>query len=66
MSSNPQLRQERSLIEQFKETRERTLDLVKTLEKDDFVVQTAFFYEPAKMARWARQLDLRSNNGKNR
>ena len=48
MSSNPQLRQERSLIEQFKETRERTLELVKTLEKDDFVVQTAFFMSPPK------------------
>jgi len=38
----------RLLIEQFKETRDRTLQLVKTLERDDFVVQTAFYTSPPK------------------
>ncbi|PIY89094.1 MAG: ergothioneine biosynthesis protein EgtB, partial [Nitrosopumilales archaeon CG_4_10_14_0_8_um_filter_34_8] len=38
----------KSLLEQFKETRNRTLELVKTLEKDDFIVQTAFFTSPVK------------------
>ena len=37
-----------SLIEQFKTTRNTTLDLVKTLEKDDYVVQTAYFVSPPK------------------
>ena len=37
-----------SLLEQFSETRKRSLDLVKTLEKDDFVVQTEFFMSPPK------------------
>ena len=36
------------LLEQFKETRNRTLEIVKTLEKDDFVVQTAFYMSPPK------------------
>ena len=31
------------LLKQFEETRSRTLELVKTLEKDDFGVQTAYF-----------------------
>lgn len=48
MTSNPELQLEISLLEQFKETRSRTLELVKTLEKDDFVVQTAFFMSPPK------------------
>ena len=48
MTSNPELQSEISLLEQFKETRSRTLELVKTLEKDDFVVQTAFFMSPPK------------------
>ena len=30
-----------TLLKQFEETRSRTLELVKTLEKDDFSVQTA-------------------------
>ena len=33
--------QKKPILEQFKTTRSRTLELVKTLEKDDFVVQTA-------------------------
>jgi len=37
-----------SLFEQFNTTRERTLELVKTLEKDDFVVQTAYYMSPPK------------------
>ena len=48
MTSNPELEQKKPLIEQFKETRARTLELVKTLEKDDFVIQTAFFMSPPK------------------
>ncbi len=48
MTSNPELQTEVSLLEQFKETRSRTLELVKTLEKDDLVVQTAFFTSPPK------------------
>jgi ergothioneine biosynthesis protein EgtB len=48
MASNPELEQKKPLIEQFRETRARTLELVKTLEKDDFVIQTAFFMSPPK------------------
>lgn len=48
MTSNPELEQKMPLLEQFRKTRERTLELVKTLEKDDFVVQTAFFMSPPK------------------
>ena len=40
--------QKTPLLDLFKETRNRTLELVKTLEKDDFVVQTAFFMSPPK------------------
>ena len=36
------------LLKQFEETRSRTLELVKTLEKDDFSVQTAYFTSPPK------------------
>ncbi|MBI3639530.1 MAG: ergothioneine biosynthesis protein EgtB [Thaumarchaeota archaeon] len=35
-------------LEQFKNVRTQTLELVKTLEKDDFVVQTAAFMSPPK------------------
>ena len=41
-------KQKSNLLEQFKETRGRTLKLVETLEKDDFVVQTAPFMSPPK------------------
>ena len=41
-------RQKSNLLEQFNETRTRTLNLVQTLEKDDFVVQTASFMSPPK------------------
>ena len=40
--------QKSNLLEQFTETRSRTLKLVETLEKDDFVVQTAPFMSPPK------------------
>ena len=40
--------QKSNLLEQFNETRDRTLKLVETLEKDDFVVQTAPFMSPPK------------------
>ncbi|MDE1878563.1 MAG: ergothioneine biosynthesis protein EgtB [Thaumarchaeota archaeon] len=36
------------LSEQFKKTRAQTLELVTTLEKEDFVVQTATFMSPPK------------------
>ena len=36
------------ILEQFATIRNRTLELVKTLEKDDFVVQTAFYMSPPK------------------
>lgn len=48
MASKSELHSEISLLEQFKETRNRTLELVKTLETDDFIVQTAFFTSPPK------------------
>jgi ergothioneine biosynthesis protein EgtB len=48
LTTNPELENRKTLIEQFRETRKRTLELVKTLEKDDFVVQTAFFMSPPK------------------
>jgi len=38
----------KSLLDQFDTTRERTLELVQTLEKDDFVVQTAYYMSPPK------------------
>ena len=37
-----------ALLKQFEETRSRTLELVKTLEKDDFGVQIAYFTSPPK------------------
>ncbi|MGI0075612.1 MAG: DinB family protein, partial [Nitrosotalea sp.] len=36
------------LSKQFRKTRTQTLELVKTLEKEDFVVQTAPFMSPPK------------------
>ena len=36
------------LLEQFNETRTRTLELVKTLEADDFGAQTAVYMSPPK------------------
>jgi len=38
----------KSILDSFNETRSRTLELVKTLEKDDFIVQTAYFMSPPK------------------
>ncbi len=40
--------QQSVLLSEFNETRTRTLQLVKTLEKDDFIVQTAPFMSPPK------------------
>lgn len=37
-----------SILEVFKTTRDRTLQLVKTLEKDDYIVQTDYFMSPPK------------------
>jgi len=39
---------ENTILEKFLETRKRTLELVKTLEKDDFVVQSAYYTSPPK------------------
>ena len=46
MTVNPELQKNGLLLEQFTETRNRTLELVKNLEKDDFVVQTAAYMSP--------------------
>ncbi|MDE2589964.1 MAG: DinB family protein, partial [Patescibacteria group bacterium] len=35
-------------LEQFDKTRSQTLELVQPLEKEDYVVQTAFFMSPPK------------------
>ena len=48
MTLNPELQKNNKLLQQFKETRNRTLELVKNLEKDDFVVQTAPYMSPPK------------------
>ena len=48
MTAISEQEQKEPLLEQFKQTRKRTLDIVKTLEKDDFVVQTAFYMSPPK------------------
>jgi len=48
MTTLPEQQSKKSLLQQFNETRSRTLELVKTLEKDDFVVQTAFYMSPPK------------------
>ena len=48
MTVNPELEKNNELLQQFKETRKRTLELVKNLEKDDFVVQTAPYMSPPK------------------
>ncbi len=38
----------KSFLEIFNNTREQTLELVQTLEKDDFGIQTAFYTSPPK------------------
>ena len=48
MAGSTMLQDRRSLLDMFMRTRQRTLELVKTLEKDDFVVQTAVFMSPPK------------------
>ena len=48
MTTVPEQESKKPLLEQFDQTRNRTLELVKTLEKDDFVVQTAFYMSPPK------------------
>ena len=48
MTSMSEQIQKEPLLLDFKNTRNRTLEIVKTLEKDDFVVQTAFFMSPPK------------------
>jgi ergothioneine biosynthesis protein EgtB len=48
MTVNLELEENKALVEQFRETRSRTLELVKNLKKDDFVVQTASYMSPPK------------------
>ena len=48
MTLNPELQKNNELLQQFKETMNRTLELVKNLEKDEFVVQTAPYMSPPK------------------
>ena len=48
MTTVPEQESKKTLVEQFNETRARTLELVRTLEVDDFVVQTAFYTSPPK------------------
>ena len=48
MTVNLELQGNGTLVEQFRETRTRTLELVKNLKKDDFVVQTAPYMSPPK------------------
>jgi len=48
LATTSQLEEKKTLLDQFRETRARTLEIVKTLETDDFVVQTAFFMSPPK------------------
>ena len=47
MASDTRLEQS-GLIAQLRDTRSRTLEIVDTLERDDFVVQTASFMSPPK------------------
>ena len=47
MRSDPRLETE-PLLQQFRETRGRTLELVSTLAKDDYIVQTAHYTSPPK------------------
>lgn len=48
MTPTQELESKNTLIQKFKETRDRTLQIVKTLEKDDYVVQTDYFMSPPK------------------
>jgi len=48
LASINQLEDKKSILEQFRETRSRTLEIVKNLETDDYVIQTAFFMSPPK------------------
>ena len=48
MAGGMVLKDRKSLVGMFRRTRERTLEMVRTLEKDDFVVQTAPFMSPPK------------------
>ena len=58
MTTVPKQESKKPLLEQFEQTRNRTLELVKTLEKDDFVVQTAFYMSPPKWHIGHVSLDL--------
>jgi len=48
MTTIPKQQAKKSLVKEFNEIRSRTLELVKTLEKDDFIVQTAYYMSPPK------------------
>ncbi|PHY04540.1 MAG: sulfatase [Thaumarchaeota archaeon] len=48
MTVNPELQKNNLLLKQFNETRAKTMELVKNLEKDDFMIQTASYTSPPK------------------
>lgn len=48
MTTTTEQLQVKEILETFNDTRNKTLELVRPLEKDDFVVQTAFFMSPPK------------------
>ncbi len=48
MTTTTEQLQVKEILETFNDTRNKTLELVSPLEKDDFVVQTAFFMSPPK------------------
>ncbi len=48
MTVNLELQKNNLLLKQFNETRAKTMELVKNLEKDDFMIQTASYTSPPK------------------
>jgi ergothioneine biosynthesis protein EgtB len=48
MTVNPEKRSKSTFLRQFRDLRTQTLELVKTLERDDFVVQVAQYTSPIK------------------
>lgn len=57
-----------SLVDEFREMRKHTLDMVETLEYDDFVVQTAPYVSPPKWhlghVSWLFEVLLKQTDGK--
>lgn len=48
MTAVSEQRESTNLVKMFEDTRKTSMDIVQTLEKDDFVVQTAFYTSPPK------------------